>query len=71
MHRQISLLMFVCMFAIVSFSALEDSYAGEDASEKVRIPGWFRVDTDTLGTHFLIGATHSVGGVALEVKYLH
>ncbi len=65
-HRQISLLMFVCMFAIVSFSALEDSYAGEDASEKVRIPGWFRVDTDTLGTHFLIGATHSVGGVALE-----
>ena len=31
-----------------------------------RIPGWFRVDTDSLGTHFLIGATHSVGGLSLE-----
>ena len=36
------------------------------AAEKSRIPGWFRVDTDSLGTHFLIGATHSVGGVSLE-----
>ena len=66
MYYLISVWMFVCILAIASFSVLENSYASEDASEKTRIPGWFRVDTDTLGTHFLIGATHSVGGVALE-----
>ena len=66
MRRLIFVLMMVCMVAIASFSVLEDSHAGEDASEKRRIPGWFRVDTDSLGTHFLIGATHSVGGVSLE-----
>ena len=66
MRRLIFVLMMVCMVAIASFSVLEDSYAGEDASEKRRIPGWFRVDTDSLGTHFLIGATHSVGSVSLE-----
>ncbi|MDE0044044.1 MAG: hypothetical protein OXT74_18520 [Candidatus Poribacteria bacterium] len=66
MYRLISVLMFVCILAISSFSVLEDSYADENASEKTRIPGWFRVDTDALGTHFLIGATHSLGSVALE-----
>ncbi len=66
MYRLISILTFVCMVANASFSLLEDSHAGEDVTEKSRIPGWFRVDTDALGTHFLIGATHSVGGVALE-----
>ncbi len=66
MYHFIPVLMFVCILTIASFSVLEDSHAGEDASEKTRIPGWFRVDTDALGTHFLIGATHSVGGVSLE-----
>ena len=66
MYRLISILTFVCMVAIGSFSVLEDSYAGKDTSEESRILGWFRVDTDALGTHFLIGATHSVGGVSLE-----
>ena len=66
MYRLVSILTYVCMVAIASLSVLEDSHAGEDASEKTRIPGWFRVDTDALGTHFLIGATHSVGDVSLE-----
>ena len=35
-------------------------------AEESHIPGWFRIDTDSLGTHFLIGATHAVGGVSLE-----
>ena len=56
----------VCMAAIASFSALEESRAGEESSEKSRTPGWFQVDTDSLGTHFLIGATHSVGGLSIE-----
>lgn len=66
MYHFVSVVMFVCILTIASFSVLEDSHAGEDASEKTRIPGWFRVDTDALGTHFLIGATHSMGGVSLE-----
>ena len=66
MCRFIPVLTIVCMVTIASFSIFEDSHAGEVDSEKPRIPGWFRVDTDSLGTHFLIGATHSVGGVSLE-----
>ena len=66
MCRFIPVLTIVCMVTIASFSILEDSHAGEGDSGKPRIPGWFRVDADSLGTHFLIGATHSVGGVSLE-----
>ena len=66
MCRFIPVLAVVCMVTIASFSILEDSHAGEVDSEKPRIPGWFRVDTDSLGTHFLIGATHSAGSASLE-----
>ena len=52
--------------AIASFSVQAESDENNAAAEKSRIPGWFRVDTDSLGTHFLIGATHSVGGASLE-----
>ena len=60
---------FVLMISIVviaSFSAHAENDENEATAEKYRIPGWFRVDTDSLGTHFLIGATHSVGGLSLE-----
>ena len=66
MCRLTPILIIACIAAIANFSVPEDSCAGEGASEKPRIPGWFRVDTDSLGTHFLIGATHSVGGVSIE-----
>ena len=52
--------------AIASFSVQAESDENNAAAEKSRIPGCFRVDTDSLGTHFLIGATHSVGGASLE-----
>lgn len=58
--------MIVSLVAITNFSIQAESDESEVAAEESRIPGWFRVDTDSLGTHFLIGATHSVGGVALE-----
>ena len=66
MYRFPLVLITVCIVAIASFSVQAESDEGEEAAETSRIPGWFRVDTDTLGTHFLIGATHSVGGIALE-----
>ena len=66
MYRFTPVLITVCLIAITSFSAQAESDENEAAAEKSRIPGWFRVDTDSLGTHFLIGATHSVGGLSLE-----
>ena len=66
MYRFTLVLITVCIVAIASFSVQAESDESEMAAEKPRIPGWFRVDTDSLGTHFLIGATHSVGGVSLE-----
>lgn len=66
MYRFTLVLMIVSLVAIASYSVQAESDEGEAAPEKSRIPGWFRVDTDSLGTHFLIGATHSVGGLSLE-----
>ena len=66
MYRFILILVIVSIVAIASFSVQAESDENELASEKSNIPGWFRVDTDSLGTHFLIGATHSVDGISLE-----
>lgn len=66
MYRFTLVLITVYLIAIASFSAHAENDENEVAAEKSRIPGWFRVDTDSLGTHFLIGATHSVGGLSLE-----
>ena len=66
MYRFTLVLMIVSIVAIAIFSVQAESDEGEAATEASRIPGWFRVDTDSLGTHFLIGATHAVGGVSLE-----
>ena len=66
MYRFALVVTIVSIVAIASFAAQAESDENEAAAEKSHIPGWFRVDTDSLGTHFLIGATHSVGGVSLE-----
>ena len=66
MYRFTLVLMIVSIVAIASFSVQAENDEGEEAAKESRIPGWFRVDTDSLGTHFLIGATHSVGGLSLE-----
>ena len=66
MYRSTLVLMVVSIVVIVSFSVQAENDENEAAAEASRIPGWFRVDTDSLGTHFLIGATHSVHGVSVE-----
>ncbi len=66
MYRFTLVLITVCIMAIASFSVQAEGDESDTAAEESRIPGWFRVDTDSLGTHFLIGATHSVGGISLE-----
>jgi hypothetical protein len=57
------------MVAVANFStAFADSHEaeGEKAEEKPNISGWFQIDVDSLGTYFLIGATHPIGGVSLD-----
>ena len=66
MYRFTPVLIAVCIVAIATFSVQAESDENEPAAETSHTPGWFRVDTDSLGTHFLVGATHSVGGLALE-----
>ena len=66
MYRFFPILIVVCIVTVTSSSAQAESDENEAAAEKSYTPGWFRVNTDSLGTHFLIGATHSVGGVSLE-----
>ena len=66
MYKFTLVVMIISIVAIASFSVQAESAEGEATTEESRVPGWFRVDTDSLGTHFLIGATHSVSGIALE-----
>ena len=64
----------VCMMSIASFStAFADAHETEGEAmeekpmeEKPKITGWFQVDVDSLGTYFLIGASHPIGSVSLD-----
>lgn len=64
----------VCMMSIASFStAFADVHETEGEAmeekpmeEKPKITGWFQVDVDSLGTYFLIGASHPIGSVSLD-----
>ena len=66
MYRFTCVLIIVCILTATSFSVYAENEESEVPAEKCHIPGWFRVDTDSLGTHFLIGATHCVGSVSIE-----
>ncbi len=66
MYKFSLILIIVGIVTVTSFSVQAEGDESEAAAEKSSVPGWFRVDTDSLGTHFLIGATHSLGGVSLE-----
>ena len=62
------------MMSIASFStAFADAHETEGEAmeekpmeEKPKITGWFQVDVDSLGTYFLIGASHPIGSVSLD-----
>ena len=66
MYRFTPVLIIVCILITTSFSVYAENDESEASAETCHIPGWFRVDTDSLGTHFLIGATHCVGNISLE-----
>ena len=67
--RLTAALLVVCMLSIADFStAFADSHEAksEKAEETPNISGWFQINVDSLGTYFLIGASHPLGGVSLD-----
>lgn len=67
MCRFTCVLIIVCiLLAAARFPAYAENEESEATIEKCHVPGWFRVNTDSLGTHFLIGATHCIGNISLE-----
>ena len=68
----VRLLVLVCIFAVGSVPMVfADAHeAGEEmAEEESSTSGWFRVDTDGLGTQLWFGASHSpsfLGGLSLD-----
>ena len=64
------LLAIVCILSVTSVPmAFADAHgAGEEMEmemEASSIDGWFRTDTDSLGTQIWFGATHSLGGLSI------
>ena len=53
------------VFADAHENAGEMVPEAEMAEEKPGVSGWFQVDVDSLGTYFLIGASHPIGGVSI------
>jgi len=53
------------VFADAHESEGEMAPEAEMAEEKPGVSGWFQVDVDSLGTYFLIGASHPIGGVSI------
>ncbi|MCY3552196.1 MAG: hypothetical protein OXH39_17165 [Candidatus Poribacteria bacterium] len=69
----VRLLMLVCIFAVGSVPMVyADAHeAGEEMAEEESsgASGWFRTDTDSLGTQIWVGASHSpsfLGGLSLD-----
>ena len=65
----------VCGMSIIGFStAFADAHETEGEAmeekpmeEKPKITGWFQIDVDSLGTYFLVGASHPLsGGISFD-----
>ena len=66
--RLIAILVLICIISIANFSnAFADNHETEAETEasKPAASGWFQVDVDTLGTYFLVSATHPLGGASI------
>ncbi|MCY4403629.1 MAG: hypothetical protein OXD54_13725 [Candidatus Poribacteria bacterium] len=64
------LLAIVCILAVGSIPMVfADAHeAGEEMEmeEESSISGWFRTDTDSLGTQIWVGASHPVGSISID-----
>ena len=70
LFKRTAVVFFVCVMSIGGFSAaFADAHEaeGEAAEEKPKITGWFQIDVDSLGTYFLVGASHPLsGGISFD-----
>ena len=73
--RLTAVVVLICLLAISNFStAFADAHEmeGETAEEKPmeekpKVTGWFQIDVDSLGTYFLVGASHPLsGGISFD-----
>ena len=64
------LLAIVCLLAVGSVPMVyaDGHEAGEEMEmeEESSISGWFRTDTDSLGTQIWVGASHPVGSISID-----
>ena len=68
LFRLTAIVMLISMITVANFSTVfADSHEaeGEKAEEKPNITGWAQIDVDSLGTYFLVSATHSLGSVSI------
>ena len=62
LHLVVTLLMIGILSIIGTPSVLADAHEseGEMSEEKPGVSGWFQIDIDSLGSYFLIGASHPI-----------
>ena len=75
LFRLTTIVTLICLLSVVGFSvAFADGHETEGEAveempmeEKPNITGWFQIDVDSLGTYFLIGASHPIsGGISFD-----
>ena len=69
--RLIAVVVLICIISVVNFSTAfadaQEENEGEETETKPNISGWFQIDVDSLGTYFLIGASHPLsGGISFD-----
>ena len=73
--RLIAIVVLICIISIANSSTVfADAHEmeGEKAEEKPmeeksKVTGWFQIDVDSLGTYFLVGASHPLsGGISFD-----
>ena len=67
LHIVVAILMVGLLSIIGTSSVLADGHEteGEMSEEKPGISGWFQIDIDSLGSYFLIGASHPIGNISI------
>ncbi len=67
LNLAVTLLMIGVLSIIGPSSVFADAHEAdaEMTEEKPGISGWFQIDIDSLGTYFLIGASHPVGSISI------
>ena len=67
--RFVTYWLIIGMVLVGSSGAFADAHEAKEemSEEKPKITGWFQIDVDSLGTYFLVGASHPLsGGISFD-----